>query len=351
MGANTSSGFEADAKNAVVHREPVHGFKGFGPGMNCLGFQYEIGKTYEVPEQDLAMCKAGFHFCRNAIDVFQYYSDAPANGNLFAHVVGETLTYESTSVAKLVTCKITIGDPITAAEMRETTPPVIARADGQVELYKAGLLHSTEGPAILGPNSTEYYEEGLRHRIGGPALKEKQSGLIAWYEHGKLIKTEPNHTVVESDGWIHHYEHGVLHRADGPAIYNEKEGIQIYCREGCYHREDGPAYIGPYGSCWMRNHAFHREDGPAIDMQCVQMWYQFGQWHNPKGPAVVKLCECHHMDNVDAAVGHMFHPSKVGIDYALSVLYFLEGAPVSRDYIEMMARVTAAPADTQAIAV
>ena len=52
----------------------MKGYKAFNPGWRCRDFQYEIGKTYELPEgQKLEMCACGFHFCKNPIDVFGYY--------------------------------------------------------------------------------------------------------------------------------------------------------------------------------------------------------------------------------------------------------------------------------------
>lgn len=52
----------------------MKGYKAFKPGWKCKDFQYEIGKTYELPkDQTLAICECGFHFCANPIDVFGYY--------------------------------------------------------------------------------------------------------------------------------------------------------------------------------------------------------------------------------------------------------------------------------------
>ena len=52
--------------------QPVKGYKVFNPDWTCRGFQYEVGKTFDedvTPE----CCKAGFHFCTNASDCFNYY--------------------------------------------------------------------------------------------------------------------------------------------------------------------------------------------------------------------------------------------------------------------------------------
>ena len=37
----------------------------------CNRFKYEIGKTYELDKDEkLEICKCGFHFCANPIDVY-----------------------------------------------------------------------------------------------------------------------------------------------------------------------------------------------------------------------------------------------------------------------------------------
>ena len=48
------------------------GYKGFDSQLRCIGFQYEIGQEYEHTG-DVELCKKGFHFCENPMDVFGYY--------------------------------------------------------------------------------------------------------------------------------------------------------------------------------------------------------------------------------------------------------------------------------------
>lgn len=55
----------------------MKGYKAFHKGWTCRNFQYEIGKTYELPEwEELEICRCGFHFCANPIDVFAYYDSS-----------------------------------------------------------------------------------------------------------------------------------------------------------------------------------------------------------------------------------------------------------------------------------
>jgi hypothetical protein len=67
----------------------VRAFKGFDKGLKCRGFQYEIGKEYEI-EGDVRCCGNGFHACENPFDVFSFYPiiDNDGNFNRFCEVEG-----------------------------------------------------------------------------------------------------------------------------------------------------------------------------------------------------------------------------------------------------------------------
>ena len=44
----------------------------FNKKLECLGYQFEIGKTYEI-KGDPILCGNGFHFCRDMQSCFEYY--------------------------------------------------------------------------------------------------------------------------------------------------------------------------------------------------------------------------------------------------------------------------------------
>ena len=50
----------------------MKGYKGFNRDMTCRGFQYEVGKTYEMSGV-IGLCSRGFHFCETLADCFDYY--------------------------------------------------------------------------------------------------------------------------------------------------------------------------------------------------------------------------------------------------------------------------------------
>ena len=50
----------------------MKGYKVFNKDWTCRGFQYEVGKTYEMKEGPVC-CEIGFHFCGKLIDCFNCY--------------------------------------------------------------------------------------------------------------------------------------------------------------------------------------------------------------------------------------------------------------------------------------
>ena len=50
----------------------MKGFKGFDRNLRCRGFQYEVGKTYEMEEEPV-ICERGFHFCESLLGIDSYY--------------------------------------------------------------------------------------------------------------------------------------------------------------------------------------------------------------------------------------------------------------------------------------
>ena len=53
-------------------------YKVFNSDWTCLGFKYEIGKSYKI-DGELKICENGFHACKQLIDCFNYYSFNPEN--------------------------------------------------------------------------------------------------------------------------------------------------------------------------------------------------------------------------------------------------------------------------------
>jgi hypothetical protein len=91
---------ESEMSTEIVE---IIAFKGFDENLQCRGFQYEIGKTYEH-NGEVEACNSGFHACLNPFDVLNYYDIT----SRFAEVrVSGNLSYHSGD-SKVAGAKITI---------------------------------------------------------------------------------------------------------------------------------------------------------------------------------------------------------------------------------------------------
>ena len=50
----------------------ITSYKAFDKNMKCRGFQYEVGKEYEM-DGEIKCCNRGFHACKSPIEVWAYY--------------------------------------------------------------------------------------------------------------------------------------------------------------------------------------------------------------------------------------------------------------------------------------
>ena len=87
----------------------MEGYKVFEPDWTCMGFQYEVGKTFEE-DVTPSCCNRGFHFCKELKDCFNYYSFNP--DNKVAKVVALGEIDEESDDSKCCTNKIQIVEEI-----------------------------------------------------------------------------------------------------------------------------------------------------------------------------------------------------------------------------------------------
>ena len=90
------------SKNSII------GFKGFDKDLSCRGFQYKVGKTYDL-KGEVECCKRGFHFCENPLEVFYYYTP---NNSRFCQVEGGGSVDKSEDDSKVATSHIHISSEI-----------------------------------------------------------------------------------------------------------------------------------------------------------------------------------------------------------------------------------------------
>ena len=143
----------------------MKGFKGFDKNLCCRGFQYEVGKTYEMEEPPI-ICKQGFHFAVGFSTVEEYYPlidycERYDNNALY----GETIPYFSgnryceieaigeidkdtfiTTSPKLVTNKIRIVRELSKEEVYENIWHWLRYrySEKEVEIIEEALIGKSE---------------------------------------------------------------------------------------------------------------------------------------------------------------------------------------------------------------
>ena len=78
------------------------GYKGMTKDMTCRGMKFEIGKTYHVDEE-ISLFKNGLTFCKNLIDVMDFYDINDSNRYFEVEANGIIKTDGKKSVASSLT--------------------------------------------------------------------------------------------------------------------------------------------------------------------------------------------------------------------------------------------------------
>lgn len=82
----------------------ITGYKGLDKEFNAIlgdKMQFEVGKTYII-DGKLKGGKNGFHFCKNPLDVFEFYSPAESRFCI-VESDGETIEHGTKTVARSIT--------------------------------------------------------------------------------------------------------------------------------------------------------------------------------------------------------------------------------------------------------
>ena len=118
----------------------------------CNRFKYEIGKTYELDKDEkLEICKCGFHFCKNPIDVLAYYP----NGDTIIVKV-EALGEIVQQGTKYATDKIRIIRQYSKEELQE----LIIGSEGNIQPNKFNTGNYNTGSWNSGNYNTGEYNSG-----------------------------------------------------------------------------------------------------------------------------------------------------------------------------------------------
>lgn len=128
----------------------MKGYKAFEKGMICRGKQYAENTVFE--EEKAEICKSGMHFCKEPLDVFDYYPLIDENGNMTEFAEVESLDEPKTSDGKkFCTKKLKIGAKISFAKLVQASVISTLNNDAQIVSsgYAAQIASSSHNARIV----------------------------------------------------------------------------------------------------------------------------------------------------------------------------------------------------------
>ena len=112
----------------------IKSYKGFDKDMQCRGFQYEVGKEYNM-DGGIKCCNRGFHACKSPLKVWDYYDMLNSR---FAEVEQSGKIDEEEKSTKVCSSHIKIKAELKLADiikigvewLKDVTSPSKVRVDG-----------------------------------------------------------------------------------------------------------------------------------------------------------------------------------------------------------------------------
>ena len=112
----------------------ITSYKGFDKDMKCRGFQYEVGKEYEM-DGEIKCCNRGFHACKSPMEVWDYYDMLDSR---YAEVEQSGKIDKEENSTKVCSSRIKIKADLNLANiinigvewLKDITSPSKVKADG-----------------------------------------------------------------------------------------------------------------------------------------------------------------------------------------------------------------------------
>ena len=117
-----------------MNKKVIKSYKAFDMDMKCRGFQYEVGKEYEL-DGEIECCSRGFHACESPLEVFDHYDMLKSR---FAEVEQSGTIDREEDTTKVCSSRIKIKAELKLSDiinigvewLKDITSPSNVKADG-----------------------------------------------------------------------------------------------------------------------------------------------------------------------------------------------------------------------------
>ena len=119
-----------------MSKNVITSYKGFDKNMQCRGFQYEVGKEYEM-DGEIKCCEQGFHACKSPMKVWDYYDMLSSR---YAEVEQSGKIDKEENSTKVCSSRIKIKAELKLADiinigvewLKDITSPSKVKTDGEL---------------------------------------------------------------------------------------------------------------------------------------------------------------------------------------------------------------------------
>ena len=236
----------------TIKSKEVIAYKGMEFDMTCLGFQYEVGKTYKTDKAEL--CECGFHACLNPLDVLYYYQ--AEDSRYFKVKLSGKITKCDESDTKVAATEITILEEIDINEVIETTEwwknnnvlDLLPWSEGFAKIQRGDYLFNfidKEGNTLS--NELFHYVDNFCEGFAGVQRDDR-----LW----NFIDKKGNYLSKEWFRYVYNYHEGfaIVQRDDKLYNFLDKQG-NILSNEwfkDVYKLKEGFAQVRKINGEWCR---------------------------------------------------------------------------------------------------
>ena len=205
-------------------------YKGFDKNLKCRGFQYEVGKEYEMSGR-IACCERGFHACESPLEVFDHYDMLNSR---FAKVEQSGEIDKEENSTKVCSSKIKVKAELKLADIINLGVEWIKDVTSPSKLKKETDLNDNGGYSVqIGSSgySVQIGSSGYSVQIGSSGNYAKigssgNSAKIGSSGDSVQIGSSGNSAKIDSTGY-----HSVVMAAGNNSIAKAKIGSWITLSE------------------------------------------------------------------------------------------------------------------------
>ena len=180
----------------------MKGYKAFEKGLICRGKQYAENTVFE--EDEAVICRKGMHFCKDPLEVLEYYPLVDEKGNISEFAEVEALDEVKTDDGKkFATKKLKIGAKISFAQLVQASVNFDFEKNGETKVNTTKKDSAKIGSS---GNSAQIGSSGYSAKIGSSG----KYAVICCAGHGSMAKGKIGSWITLSE-WE----------------YNEKENANI----------------------------------------------------------------------------------------------------------------------------